>query len=225
MRLPESLPAGIEVHRLDLDLEQVAPDIWRALTGQERARAERFLRAADRVRFAATRAAARRLLARRLDCEAADVPIALGAHGKPSLDAGADAPLFNVSHAGAHALIVLADAGAVQEVGIDIERCRDDTDIDAVLPLAFTARERDEVRAATDRRQAFYSRWVGKEALLKAIGVGVSEHLQCIGVHPGANACFAIECAVPEWTNFEAMALAAPPGYAAALAWRAKEPT
>lgn len=225
MPLPESLPAGIEVYRVDFDLAQETPQTWQLLTAPERARAGRFARVADRVRFAATRAATRRLLARHVGCAPADVPLALGAHGKPFLDAGDDALRFNVSHSGAHALIVLADARAVSEVGIDIEQHSDDIDTDAMLALAFTPRECRAVRAAADCRQAFYSRWVGKEALLKAIGVGVPQHLQCIGVRPGAGERFAVDCTVAEWTSFEAAALKAPPGYTAALAWRAKEST
>lgn len=116
----------------------------------------------------------------------------------------------------------------MSEVGIDIEECKDSVDAEAIFSLAFTERECREVRNAGDRLQALYSRWVGKEAVLKAIGVGVAEHLKSIGLHPGdpgAGGRFALECAVPEWTNFQAMALEAPAGYAAALAWRAKEST
>lgn len=223
---PDPLPAGIEVHRLDLDLDADVSAERQLLALDERARADRYARSADRVRFTATRAALRGLLARRVGCQPADVRFAMGPHRKPFLDvAGGDAPLFNVSHSGAHALIALADPRVVSAVGIDIEACRSDVDVEAVASLAFTGSERRALQEAGDPLQALYSRWVGKEAVLKAVGVGVAEHLQSIGIHPGAQGRYVLECAVPEWSGLHAVALDAPTGYAAALAWRAKEST
>lgn len=223
VQLHDALPVGIEVHRLDLDLNMEALKAWPVLTTEERRRASAFSRSADRVRFAATRAAARELLAARMECRPAEVPLSAGAHGKPFVDVDGDAPLFNISHSGRHALIVLADARDVREVGIDIEECRRGVDAEAMLDLAFTEHECREIRSEVDRLDALYRRWVGKEAVLKAIGVGVAEHLRCIGVHHDASGRLAVECALPEWTCFKAMPLVAPPGYAAALAWRTKE--
>lgn len=225
--LPDGLPAGMEVYRLDFDLTRDHPAEWAVLTPAERERACRFARRADRVRFCATRAATRQLLARRIGCGAAEVPLSPGEHGKPFVDAPGHMPLFNVSHSGAHALIVVAEGqgvGAVDSVGIDIEQCRIDVDADAILQLAFTARESHEVRAAADPLQALYLRWVGKEALLKAVGVGVAEHLLRAGIHPRDDGGLVVASAEPGWSNFSAMALPAPAGYAAALAWRARVP-
>jgi 4'-phosphopantetheinyl transferase len=223
-QLQDALPAGLEVYRLDLDLTRDADDEWAVLTAAERERAARFARRADRVRFAATRAATRRLLAQRLGCGAAQVPLAPGLHGKPFVDAPGDVPLFNVSHSGGHALIVVADGCEVGEVGVDIEHRRDDVDTEALLEMAFTVQESREVRDARDSLQALYLRWVGKEALLKAVGVGVAEHLRSVGIHPLADGRLAIASTVPGWMGFAALALPAPRGYAAALAWRARVP-
>ncbi|BEP36675.1 4'-phosphopantetheinyl transferase superfamily protein [Variovorax sp. V59] len=223
---PDPLPAGIEVYRLDFDLDADVSAERRLLALAERAQADRYARTADRVRFTATRAALRGLLARRVGCQPADVRFAAGLHRKPFLDvAGGDATLFNVSHSGAHALIALADPRVVSAVGIDIEACRSDVDAEAVASLAFTGSERRALQEAGDPLQALYSRWVGKEAVLKAVGVGVAEHLQSIGIHSGANGRYVLECAVAEWSGLQAVALDAPTGYAAALAWRAKEST
>ena len=227
-RWPDPLPAGIEVYRIDFDFDADAAMFAarQLLTSSERARADRFTRTADRVRFTQARAALRRLLAARVGCEPAEVPLATGPHGKPHLAwAGGSGPPFNLSHSGSHALIALGDERTVSEVGIDIEACGSDVDIEGIATLAFTACERDEVRTAPDPLQAFYSRWTGKEAVLKAIGLGVAEQLQSIGLHPGAHGRFTLASSVPGWTHFQAVALDAPTGYAAALAWHAKEST
>lgn len=222
--LPDALPPGIEAYRLDLDLASDPLHAWPILTPDERAQAARFAQRADRVRFAATRAAARRLLARRLHCCPAEVPLGRSRHGKPFVDDDAqDLPLFNVAHAGAHALIAIADAACVRDVGVDIERCSAGMDTQAILGIAFTRQERDAVRAAADPLAAFYLRWVGKEAVLKALGVGLSQDLRSIGIRPAADRVLAVDCGRLAWTPVQAIALAAPQGYAAALAWRTKE--
>ncbi|GKS88267.1 4'-phosphopantetheinyl transferase superfamily protein [Acidovorax sp. SUPP2539] len=223
-RLPEPLPAGIQGYRLDFDLESGGALPLDVLSPAERVRAGRFLRAADRLRFAETRAATRRLLADRLGCGPAEVPLAQDAHGKPFVDRGGEVPMFNVSHSGGHALIAVADPGAVSAVGIDIERCRAGLDIDSLAQTVLTDRERVAVARATDPQRALYQCWVGKEAVLKAIGVGIAEHLRCVGIHPDRDGRWSVESTVPQWSGLEAMALAAPPGYVAALAWRSKLP-
>lgn len=222
----EAMSQGIEVFRLDLDLSAELSDSLPHLTPEERGRAARFVRAADRLRFAQTRAATRRLLGRRLGCCPADVPLAIGTHGKPFVDDEPHrAPVFNVSHSGGHALIALADPGGVLHLGVDIEQHKPDLDAEVMLDAVCTDQERASVRRTPDRLAAFYQRWVGKEAVLKAIGIGVAEHLRSIGISPGGDGRLAIACAVPDWNGFQAMALPAPPGYAAALAWRTKEST
>jgi 4'-phosphopantetheinyl transferase len=222
----EALPAGMELFRLDLELDASESESSPHLTHEERDQALRFLHRADRVRFSQTRAAARGLLGERLGCRPGEVPLVRGRHGKPFVGQQyPSAPFFNVSHSGRHALIALADARAVRQLGVDIEQRRHDLPLEILLDLAFTGRESAEIRGAGDAAEALYQRWVGKEALLKAVGVGVAGHLPSVGIHPGAGRQLLIDCQVPEWTCFEAMALAAPPGYAAALAWRIKEAT
>lgn len=219
------LPAGIEVHRLDLNLDAEEDGVADALVPDEHVRARRFVQRADRARFMQARATVRRLLAGRLGCHPAQVRFEVGSHGKLFVAGDAPSPpLFNVSHAGGHALIALADPGRVTHVGIDVEARTEDFDIEPVLSMAFTARECREVRASADPLDAFYRRWVGKEAVLKAVGIGMAEHLQCIGIHPDAKGGIDIDCAVPEWRGFQAMALPMPAGHAAALAWQIKEP-
>ena len=223
--LPDALPAGIEAFRLDLDLDADPVHAWPLLAPHERAQAARLARRADRVRVAATRAAARSLLATRLDCGPAEVPLGRSAHGKPFVDGDARAPLppFNVAHAGAHALIAIADAARVHEVGVDIERCDPGADMQGVLAIAFTSEECEAVRAAADPLAAFYLRWVGKEAVLKAIGIGLGQDLRTVGIRPAADRALAVDGAHGAAQSLRAIALSAPPGYAAALAWRTKE--
>lgn len=221
------LPAGIELYRLDLDVYADAHGLMQVLTPAERLRAGRFARRADRARFVQTRVAARRLLARRLGCRPCEVPVAEGLHGKPFVEGGGmQVPAFNVSHAGSHALVALASACEFPHLGVDIERCREDLDVQAMLDLAFTPSERAQIAAGdSPSASSFYLHWVGKEAVLKAIGVGVAEHLRCISIQPSESGRLHVACDMSEWAGLEAMALCAPPGYAAAVAWQDRRST
>ncbi|MFT7773021.1 4'-phosphopantetheinyl transferase family protein [Roseateles sp.] len=220
MPLPDPVAGEIEVHRLDLDLLIEPRDALALLSEDERARVARFVRRADRVRFARTRAALRQLLARRLDCAPAQVRIDRAPQGKPFAVNG---PRFNASHAGAYALIAIGVGARIGEVGIDIESEDRALDMPALLPHAFSARECEELVAAPDPGAAALRRWVAKEAVLKAVGVGIADHLRAIAVRPGPGAALAVRGQPAAWGEVGAVAIAAPTGYQAALAWQWRE--
>lgn len=229
-RLPSPLPT-VALWQLDLkDLAEIGEMAAACLSPEERARHAALRHPRDQLRYAATRTALRCLLARRLQCEPASLCLMSGAHGKPAL-AMAGAPAFNVSHAGDHAWIAIADCGA--KVGVDIER------IDATLTQAalrdmavhcLTARECAwlEAQPADAWPRAFFTLWTAKEALLKALGIGIADHLQHVSVIMRA-AGDARHAVVPEsglpaahaaaLARTRLYALAAPDGYAAAMAW------
>lgn len=237
-RLPSPLPT-VALWQLDLkDLAEIGEMAVACLSPEERARHAALRHPGDQLRYAATRTALRCLLARRLQCEPASLCLVSGAHGKPAL-AMVGAPAFNVSHAGDHAWIAIADrdadrdAGVGAEVGVDIER------IDATLTQAalrnmaahcLTARECAwlEAQPADAWPRAFFTLWTAKEALLKALGIGIADHLQHVSVIIRA-AGDARHAVVPEsglpaayaaaLARTRLYALAAPDGYAAAMAW------
>ncbi len=211
-----ALPAGIELFRFELDLAAEPTALRAALSSDEDARLQRFVQRADRVRFAAARSALRGLLAERVGRDPLSLRFEAGPQGKPFVHG---APRFNVAHSGTQALIALADPAVGLEVGVDIEHRSEDIDIEALGELVFTPTERAALRVADDRLAAFYLRWTGKEAVLKAIGVGITEHLQSLDIAAGTGAAIDIVMRVPAWQAVRAIRLDAPAGYAAALAW------
>ncbi|MBY4899190.1 4'-phosphopantetheinyl transferase superfamily protein [Cupriavidus sp. AU9028] len=204
------------------------------LSADELARCAALKRPADRVRFAATRSALRRLLAERMDCSATSLAFATSAFGKPLL-AKPGAPRFNVSHAGGCAAIAIADSG---DVGIDIERVNTDLaqqELRAMAAHCFTRRERGwlEGHAPQEWPGAFHTLWSRKEALLKALGLGIADHLQHVSVAIASegegrgnrsgdtvrseSARLAITAG--ELARIRLHGLQAPAGYVAAMAW------
>ncbi|MFB8830315.1 4'-phosphopantetheinyl transferase family protein [Azotobacter sp. CWF10] len=213
------MAADVGVWRLDLDLAAPLADSDRSVLDKtEGARALCFRRHEDRVRFVATRAALRRLLAARLGCVPRAVRFETGPHGKPRLRrgrAGQPAIDFNVSHAGGFALIALSRRGAV---GIDIERCNPDLDTASLEPQVLSPLER---QMEASRRPDFFECWVVKEAVFKALGLGIAGRLQQLSVLTPGQADgrrYGLRHARPEWSSVDAWRLDAPPGYAAALA-------
>ena len=206
-RVDAVLPPGVTVWRLAIDVDDDTGPA--GLDAAERAHAARLLRRADRARFLQTRAALRCLLGRRLGCPPDAVRFATDPGGKPRLAGGAR-PAFNVSHAGAWALLALAETG---EVGIDIERCDPARDLAGLHAAILAPNE-----ATGDI--GFHARWVAKEACVKAVGRGI-DAVQALAVRrAGAGGRIAVRASAG-WPWLEATWLAAPAGYAAALAWHA----
>lgn len=221
-----ALPSGVDIYRLAFAGEEEARRLheWSILAPSEQARAARFRRSADRVRFAATRVTLRKLLAQRMDCAPADIRFGEHPYGKPFAVAPPDrgfAPLFNVAHSGGYALIALADSALMHEIGIDIERVDQDIERQSLAPMVFTPKECLSIETATDPVIAFYLHWCSKEAVLKAAGVGISEHLQTISLNFESRAVI-VTSIISDWETIQVKVLDSPHGYAAAFAWRQK---
>ena len=242
--LSDSVPDGVQAWLLPLDLRApIKQSDWHLLSEDEKTRVERFHQPADRVRMAATRAALRRQLAQRLGCAPAALCFELGPNDKPRLGSqGGHKPAvtFNVSHSGEYALIAVSTAPGVACLGVDIEQRRADLDLEDLAEYAFTPSERAFLRRCKpcagesgeapglDYASAFFLTWVTKEAALKALGVGISEHLQTLSVrivnerHKTSSTALnlALEHQRVEWRPLQVSPLQAPGGYCAAIAWQ-----
>ncbi len=145
------------------------------LSSGETARGERLVTEQLRRRWMTCRGRVRQILARYLNMEPAAVRLACQQLGKPYVRVGADpVPLhFNVSHSGSRAVV----ACAAQPVGVDIEVQEVDGNISELEDQILSPRERSERRSGPGKpaanEQELLRAWVCKEALLKAIGVGI----------------------------------------------------
>lgn len=223
-----ALPSGVDIYRLAFAGEEEVCRLheWSILAPSEQARAARFRRSADRVRFAATRVTLRKLLAQRMDCAPADIRFGEHPYGKPFAVAPPDrgfAPLFNVAHSGGYALIALADSALVREIGVDIERVHEDFERKSLAPMVFTPKECLSIEIATDPVIAFYLHWCSKEAVLKAAGAGISEHLQTISLDFDFRTVI-VKSIISDWEAIRVKVLDSPCGYTAAFAWRPHMP-
>jgi 4'-phosphopantetheinyl transferase len=156
------------------------------LSADERARAGRFQRRDDRDQFIASHLAFRSILAGYLGRHPSALRFQSSPGGKPELDHPDHGRLrFNLSHSSRHALIGISDEAAI---GVDIEAIRPIDDVMAIARAHFHAREIAALEALSglQQRDAFFACWTRKEAVLKALGVGLSLPLNqfCVSLPP-----------------------------------------
>lgn len=178
--------AFIDVWQWSLDVSAEAlPDLVSAMSDAEFARAARFVRERDRLRFIAGRGRLRAILGGYLGVPAKRLAFEYNAFGKPRLAGSGEPPVhFNLSHSDGLAVLAVCDH---YHIGIDIERVapfRED-----LAGHFFSAAERRALRKVPPDAylDAFYRCWTRKEAFVKAHGAGLSLPLDSFDVSIGAT--------------------------------------
>lgn len=161
----------------------VGDDALALLSEDEKARQRSFVSPELRRRFLAARAGLRTLLGRHLDRDPRSLAFAANEFGKPRL--AGDQVHFNLSHCEERAVLAISDT----EIGIDLERDRPIEHVD----LAKRYFHRNEVAAITasreeaEQRRAFFLVWTLKEAIVKALGTGLSTPLDSFEISIGTS--------------------------------------
>ncbi|CAL9516358.1 hypothetical protein SUDANB176_03759 [Streptomyces sp. enrichment culture] len=172
---------------------ELVPDDTDVLSAQE-LRMARRLPAAAGARYAAAHAAVRRVLAEYLGVPPRDLVFgrrpcprcAHPEHGRPRIDWPPTDLDFNLSRSGAQwALAVVIG----RQVGVDLEDDRT-LDVEGASRFAMSASELAHILSAPDataRAHAFFRCWTRKEAVVKAIGVGIVTDLSEVDVRPAED--------------------------------------
>ena len=141
----------------------------------ERERALRFKFELDRARFLQRRVALRDILAPYLEVGPQDIEFRENEFGKPSVvtSAGHAGLSHSVSHSDAVAVVAVTRAG---KIGVDVERVRHMTERDTIAARFFAPCEVESLRALdqTEQLDGFFNVWTCKEAVVKALGGGLS---------------------------------------------------
>lgn len=162
--------------RFDPD-RALAPDLG-LLALDEHAKAARFKRPIDRSNYIQAHAFLRRVLSRYADIRPESWQFEVGSHGKPAISSVAHPTLtslcFSLSHCSDNVLVAVARD---RQVGVDLERVDAITDLHSIAGLILSPTETVAYRAlfADDdaRRRFLIDRWTQKEAVLKALGLGL----------------------------------------------------
>ena len=212
----------VHVWIVEVDAAQATNAHLESLSGEERHRASRFKFEIDRRRFLRRRAALRLILGGYLGATPGGITYAENAFGRPALagDWARTALTFNTSHSGAIALIAVSRS---RLLGVDIERLRPLVEAEGIAASYFSAREAAVFAALdrADRVEGFYNAWTRKEAVVKALGGGLSIPLDAfeVSLRPGERAAI-LECSFDTKLKekLQLLDLRCRAGYAGALA-------
>ncbi|MDP9633530.1 MULTISPECIES: 4'-phosphopantetheinyl transferase superfamily protein [Ensifer] len=212
-------PNFIDIWRWSLDPAPCEIDrLFPMLSGEEKARASRFVYPEHRQHFIAGRAGLRLVLGHYLHLPPHRIGLTYNVFGKPRIAGASELLHFNLSHSADVAMLAVSDH---YPVGIDVE---------AIKPLKediaghfFSKRECAALAAfaGDDYLNAFYRCWTRKEAFVKAHGAGLSLPLDSFDVTVDAASRPRLESldgdrdAPLNWSLFD---LASPPGFAGTLA-------
>ena len=157
-RFPD-LPAGVA--RLEALLSPV-----------ERARYAGFQRQADRSQFLLAHTMKRLALAKLSGVPARSLEFVADKRGKPHLSGPLGTLAFSMSHGGAAAAVAVASATMI---GIDIESCDRHIRQEALLAVMAEQEQVDVAALAkADRGRQIMRLWTAREAMMKALGLGLA---------------------------------------------------
>jgi 4'-phosphopantetheinyl transferase len=169
-------PGPDEVHLWRVQLSQEKEPHWRGvLTADEQARADRFHFAADRRRFSVTRAILRALLGQYLNAAPGSLCFEVNEFGKPSLVRSQNPRgiHFNVAHSGDCSLLAF---GLARHLGVDVEHLQIKRNVVDLARKVFSASQYESFLALPEdvRKKTFFEAWTRKEAIVKALGGGLT---------------------------------------------------
>lgn len=192
------------------------------LSPDEQQRAERMRIGQVRDRFVASRGRQREILAAYLSQSPKELCFEYGDLGKPRLASSAanEKLFFNLSNSHDLALVAVSRD---RELGVDVEFVDRRSDNEAIANRFFADREKRALAAAPaeQRRVLFFKCWTRKEAVLKALGVGLTVSLDRIEVSPDDDCrLLAIDIRLGSPKDWTLVDLVPAERYAAAVAFR-----
>lgn len=156
------------------------------LSDQEKSKAERFKSEADYNCFVSVHALLRIELSKLLGAKAKSIKIGESEYGKPFIS-GMDLP-FSLSRT--KNLFAFVVGHSNQFLGIDIEQIKPEIDFMNISRNYFNVKEQELILSFNnidDQKRTFFEIWTRKEALLKAIGIGINTELSKVPVLDGGN--------------------------------------
>jgi 4'-phosphopantetheinyl transferase len=189
------LPAerSIDVWLRPPDVQAMDSGYWETLSKTEKERACRFQFQNDRKRYTESHGFLRQVLAVYCNCQPVELEFDEGPYGKPLLTFPEGLLEFNISHSGGCTLIGVTRQHAC---GVDIERLRQNVAITNIVSDWFSPEERRLIDSvpADHQIQTFFRIWTMKEAVVKAMGAGMSVPLNEVKIHNTSSQVVHVKC-------------------------------
>jgi len=173
-RIESAVPAEIAIFYSDTtDLGVNYQDVIRYIPVEEQIRAEKFHFKEDRDTFVFSHAYLRIILALKLNIKPDKIRFIRDAFNKPMLE-GLEYN-FNITHTKNAFAIALSQ---YYNVGIDLENISRKADLSSIVKSYFSTGDQNYIEDPKgNSTERFFLLWTRKEALLKAIGVGITTDL------------------------------------------------
>jgi 4'-phosphopantetheinyl transferase len=162
------------------------PVLYNYLSDHEKARANRFKNKSDYTSYISAHALLRIELSKLMNTEPRLIRISESLTGKP-FATDKDLPFSISRSANSYAFVV---GRGDQFLGVDIEQIKPDIDFKGISHTYYSPDEQRYILQydkTSDQKKAFYELWTRKEALLKAIGIGINTELNKVQVLEGDN--------------------------------------
>lgn len=174
---------GLKLFNLQLDKfhNEVIP-LKACLNEEEVKKAGRFFFNKDRQRYIICRSVLKILLAQLTDQDISTIHLKQNKGQKPYLPQHPNI-CFNLSYSKNQVLITIDE----KMIGVDIEKVESTFDYTSIIREVFTKEEVIFVNASKNHAKTFYKLWTRKEAIVKAIGIGIEDSFKQISCLNGAN--------------------------------------
>ena len=173
-------------HGLAESFSNKLPVLYEYLSEHEKSRADHFKHESDYRCYVAVHALLRIELSKLLNTKPRFIKMGESEFGKPFIQ-GVDLP-FSLSRTGNLFAFVVGHSN--QFLGIDIEQIKPKIDFINISRNYFSIKEQQLIisfKDADDQKRTFFEMWTRKEALVKALGIGINTDLRKIEVLEGGN--------------------------------------
>jgi 4'-phosphopantetheinyl transferase len=162
-------------------INQHQQELWQSLSEQEKTQAKRFINNYLRDRYVMSHGLLRYLLSFYAERAPQDIQYSVNQFGKPFLENNKNQIQFNMSHSKDYAAYIIALG---DPIGIDIEWKDKDINLQEISEFVLSPTEIINFNqlSAEEKFHAFYDVWTKKEAIIKAIGQGLSYPIKTIEI-------------------------------------------
>lgn len=158
------------------------PNLINYLDEIELRRAGKYHFDKDANRFIICRTLLKFILARQLNIEVSEVHIKKDENKKPYISSY-ESVCFNVSHSGNYGVIAISNS----DIGVDVEYINYNFGFKDMLASIYSDQEITMVLNSSKSAECFYKFWTRKEAIVKATGKGINDHLPKIPAMDGTH--------------------------------------
>ena len=185
------LPELNDIHLWQIDLTQYplefpnSNQVQQLLSSKELKRCNRLVNEKLRMRFSLSHAWKRIIIARYLKSSPLELIFNTAKYGKPFLSSETPSYIpalkFNFSHSADRLLLAISNSN---EIGVDVEFMNPEIEALELAERFFALTEFKQLKNLSDKEIIipFYRIWTAKEAVIKALGKGLSYHLSSFGI-------------------------------------------